>query len=204
MMVKDLQAVVLFFASSVDTAGLAAKNLHGEIIMRTSKQSGRLTGFFTWDPVHQYTQEEAQRDFAESGIPLAALVYGQFKSFYAGKEIPKDTAAGAVPPTGNTIALSPPSRVILVGDGDFGRDQYLGNRDNLTFFANMVDYLVDDAGLITIRSKDVSMPPLEQVSDGTKKMVKYGNLIVPPLLVLGYGLFRWQARKARKKIMSAS
>lgn len=204
MMVKDLQGIVLFFASSVDTTGLAARNLHGEIIMRTSKQSGRLTGFFTWDPVHQYTPEEAQRDFAESGIPLAALVYGQFKSFYAGKEVPKDTSAGSVPPSGNAIPMSPASRIILVGDGDFGRDQYLGNRDNLTFVANMVDYLVDDAGLITIRSKDVSMPPLEQVSDGTKKMVKYGNLVVPPLLVLGYGLFRWRARKARKKIMSAA
>jgi ABC-type uncharacterized transport system involved in gliding motility auxiliary subunit len=67
----------------------------------------------------------------------------------------------------------------------------------------MVDYLVDDAGLITIRSKDVSMPPLEQVSDGTKKMLKYGNLILPPLLILGYGLFRWRMRKARKKVLSA-
>ncbi len=40
----------------------------------------------------------------------------------------------------------------------------------------MVDYLVDDAGLITIRSKEVSQPPLDQVSDGTKKVVKYANI----------------------------
>lgn len=200
MMVKDLQGIVFFFASSVDTTSLAAKNLQGEVIMHSSKESGRQTGFFMFDPLQQYKRE----DFGEKGIPLAVLVYGQFKSFYAGKEAPKDTSTGAVPPSGNTIPMSPASRVVLVGDGDFGRDQYLGNRDNLTFFANMVDYLVDDAGLITIRSKDVSMPPLEQVSDGTKKMVKYGNLIVPPLLVLGYGLFRWRARKARRKIMSAA
>ena len=97
--------------------------------------------------------------------------------------------------------MSPASRIILIGDGDFARDQYLGNRDNLTFFANMVDYLVDDAGLITIRTKDVSPPTLDQVSDGTKKMLKYGNLVVPPLLVLAYGLFRWRLRRARKKGM---
>jgi ABC-type uncharacterized transport system involved in gliding motility auxiliary subunit len=88
-----------------------------------------------------------------------------------------------------------------VGDGDFARDQYLGNRDNLTFLANMVDYLVDDAGLITIRSKDVTLPPLEPVSDGTKKLVKYANLIVPPLLVVAYGLIRWRMRKARRKAL---
>jgi ABC-type uncharacterized transport system involved in gliding motility auxiliary subunit len=76
-----------------------------------------------------------------------------------------------------------------------------GSRDNLTFFANMVDYLVDDAGLITIRSKDATLPPLEQVSDGTKKFVKYANLAFPPLLVLAYGAIRWRMRKARKKAL---
>jgi len=199
MMVKDLQGLVLFFVSSIDTANLAAKHLQGEIFMRSSKESGRQTGFFMFDPLQRYQKE----DFAEKGIPLAAVVYGQFKSFFAGKEVPRDTSASADTLRSKTIETSPASRIVLVGDGDFARDQYLGNRDNLTFFANMVDYLVDDAGLITIRSKDVSMPPLEQVSDGTKKMLKYGNLIIPPLLILGYGLFRWRVRKARKKVLSA-
>lgn len=199
MMVKDLQGLVLFFVSSIDTANLAARNLQGEIFIRSSKESGRQTGFFMFDPLQRYQKE----DFAEKEIPLAAVVYGQFKSLFAGKEVPKDTSAGATPPGGSTLQISPASRIVLVGDGDFARDQYLGNRDNLTFFANMVDYLVDDAGLITIRSKDASMPPLEQVSDGTKKMLKYGNLVIPPLLILGYGLFRWRVRKARKKVLSA-
>ena len=201
MMVKDLQGIVLFFASSIDTANLAAKNLQGEILMRSSKESGRQTGFFMFDPLQRYQRE----DFSEKGIPLAAVVYGQFKSLYAGKPLPGDTSAGAQQPDSSRfIQMSPAGRIVLVGDGDFARDQYLGNKDNLTFFANMVDYLVDDAGLITIRSKDVSMPQLEQVSDGTKKMLKYGNLAFPPLLILGYGLFRWRVRKARKKMMTAA
>jgi ABC-2 type transport system permease protein len=200
MMVKDLQGIVLFFASSIDTTNLAAKNLQGDIIMRSSKQSGRQTGFFMFDPLQQYKPE----DFAESKISLAAVIHGQFRSLFADKEVPRDTSADAIPPSGSTIRMSPASRIVLVGDGDFGRDQYLGNKDNLTFFANMIDYLVDDAGLITIRTKDVSVPQLEQVSDGTKKMLKYGNLVLPPLLILGYGLFRWRVRKARKKLMSAA
>ncbi len=62
----------------------------------------------------------------------------------------------------------------------------------------MVDYLADDAGLITIRSKDISQPPLDPVSDGSKQAIKLANLVVPPLLVLAYGLFRWRIRRARK------
>jgi gliding-associated putative ABC transporter substrate-binding component GldG len=200
MMVKDLQGLILFFASSVDTTALASKGLQGEILMRSSKESGKQTGFFMFDPLQRYQRE----DFTEKEIPLGAVVFGSFKSFYAGKPAPMDTSAGAVPPGGSAIAASPASRIVLVGDGDFARDQYLGNRDNLTFLANTVDYLVDDAGLISIRTKDVSMPPLDQVSDGTKKLVKYGNLIAPPLLILGYGLLRWRVRKARKKVLNAA
>lgn len=198
MMVKDLEGVVLFFGSSVDTVNLATKNLKGEILMRSSKESGRQTNVFVFDPLSQYTRA----DFTEHEIPLAAIVWGQFKSAFADKPVPVDTSASAIAPSGNTITISQSTRVVLVGDGDFARDQYLGRADNLTLFANMVDYLVDDAGLITIRSKDVTTPPLEQVSDGAKKLIKYGNLVVPPVLILGYGFIRWRMRRARKKAMA--
>ncbi len=197
IMVKDLEGIVLFFASSVDTADLARKDLHGEVLFTSSKEAGRQTAPFIYDPLQRYTREE----FSEKFIPLGVVVQGSFTSAFANKPAPVDTAAGAIQPTGQPLAKSADTRIVVIGDGDFIRDQYLGNRDNLTFFANMVDYLVDDAGLITIRSKDVASPPLEQVSDGTKRMVKYANLALPPLLVLGYGLFRWRMRKARKKAL---
>jgi ABC-type uncharacterized transport system involved in gliding motility auxiliary subunit len=150
------------------------------------------------DPLQRFTQE----DFQESGIPLASVISGSFKSFYTGKPVPSDTAAGSVPVTGSPLGASPSTRLVVMGDGDFMRDQFT-NRDNLTFFANMVDYLVDDAGLITIRSKEASAPPLEPVSDNAKKAIKYANLFVPPLLVIGYGLFRWRNRKARKRFLES-
>jgi len=199
-MVKGLQGVVFFFVSSVDTVSPSGKNLTAEILVRSSKQSGRQTGVFMYDPLQRFEES----DFVEQGIPLAALVSGPLTSAYAGKPIPSDTSAGSAPHTGSPLTAASDARVVLVGDGDFVRDQYMGNRDNVNFFANMVDYLVDDAGLITIRTKEVSMPPLEQVSDGTKKTVKYATLILPPLLVLGYGLLRWRMRRAARKALEIS
>jgi hypothetical protein len=32
-------------------------------------------------------------------------------------------------------------------------------------------------------------------------MVKYSTLVVPPFLVVGYGLLRWRMRKARRKAL---
>jgi ABC-2 type transport system permease protein len=195
--VKDLQALVLFFASSVDTVGVGAKGLRGEILARTSAQSGRQSGTIMFDPLQRFTREE----FQEKEIPVAAVVSGKFRSAYSGKPVPADTSAGAMPAPANPLYSSPETRVLLVGDGDFVRDQFLGNKDNLTFFANVVDYLVDDAGLITIRSKEVATPPLDQVSDAVKKILKYGSLIVPPLIVLLYGMLRWRLRKLQRKAL---
>lgn len=196
MMVKGLQGIVLFFASSLDTLGVGASGLWAEILMRSSKQSGRQTGMLIIDPLQHFARE----DFQENGIPLAVVVSGSFKSCYAGKPIPSDTASGSALVTTSPLSASPETRIIVVGDGDFMRDQYT-NRDNLTFFANALDYLADDAGLITIRSKEASTPPLEPVSDDGKKAIKLANLIIPPILVIGYGMLRWRIRKARRKLL---
>lgn len=93
--------------------------------------------------------------------------------------------------------------MVIVGDGDFMKDEFLGGGGNLSFFANIVDYLADDTGLITIRSKNVLQPPLDEIADGTKKLLKYGNLFAPPLLVIGYGIFRWRRRVALKRAMES-
>lgn len=198
VMVKDLRNLVLFFASSIDTSGAAARGTRVDVLAASSKEAGRQTGMFAFDPLQRYAREE----FPESNIPMAVTLQGKFSSLYAGKPAPVDTSAGAVVPAAAPLPASPETRIVVVGDGDFARDQFMGgSRDNLTFFANLVDYLVDDAGLITIRSKDASFAPLDQVSDGTKKAVKYANLIGPPILVLAYGILRWRMRKARKKAL---
>lgn len=179
---KDLGSVVFFFVSSIDTTNITAGGRTAQVLVRTSDRSGRQSGFTMIDPFQEYTES----DFPESGIPLAVLVEGSFPSY---------TAMPGAP----TVSL--PTRLVVVGDGDFMGDEYLGNAGNLTFFANIVDYLADDAGLITIRSKNLDTPPLAPVSDGMKPVVKYGNLIVPPLLVVLYGLYRWRRRLAKKKTL---
>ena len=123
---------------------------------------------------------------------MAAVVSGSFKSYFS-------TSGGESKAFVPEATKSPDTRIIVVGDGDFMRDDFAGSRGNLTFFINIIDYLADDAGLITIRSKNVAQPPLDQISDGTKKLLKYGNLILPPLLIIGYGLLRWRRRAALKR-----
>jgi len=194
LIVKDLQNVIFYFASSLDTSLAGPKGLKEQVLITSSKRSGRQSGFLMIDAFHRYTAEE----LGESSIPLAAVVEGSFKSFYADKPMP------GIVGSSTPLLSSPESRIIAVGDGDFMKDDFSRNPGNLTFFVNMVDYLADDAGLITIRSKNVAIPPLDQISDSSKKILKYGDLLLPPVAVIGYGLARWRRRLARKKAMEAS
>jgi gliding-associated putative ABC transporter substrate-binding component GldG len=184
---KDLKAVVLQFPSSIDTSLATSKKIKAEVLAYTSEASGRQTGMIAINPFQQYTES----DFPEEFIPLAAVFSGSFKSFFAGKQ----PAA--------KLASSPETQIVVVGTGLFIEDNALTYRDNPVFFTNIIDYLSDDAGLISIRTKNVSVPPLEEVSDGTKKMLKYGNMIVPPLLVILFGLFRWRRRVSIKRTIEA-
>lgn len=200
MIVKDLQGMVLFFVSSVDTVAVSGKGLQAELLISSSERSGRMEKVFMINPLAEYTPAE----FSEPHIPLAWSLSGSFPSAYADREVPVDSSLSGLIPAGEKLSSGIETRVIVVGDGDFPLDAYLGNNDNVTFFANMIDYLVDDAGLITIRTKDVTMPQLDEVSDGGKSFVKYGTMIAPPLVVLLFGLFRWRSRRARRSALEHS
>ena len=182
-MVKDFQSLIFYFASSVDTSYASAKGLSAEVLVRSSGKSGRASGFVMIDPFQKWQPT----DYTESGIPVAAVVKGSFSSYFEGK------------PRTPQRTVSPETRIVVVGDGDFMRDDMAGSRNNATFFVNIVDYLADDAGLITIRSKNIAQPPLDQVEDGTKQIIKYANLLLPPFLIIGYGLMRWRRRVSMKR-----
>jgi hypothetical protein len=40
---------------------------------------------------------------------------------------------------------------------------------------------------------------LEEVSDGTRQATKYANVFGPPILVVIFGLWRWQSRRRHKQ-----
>lgn len=182
---RGLQNVIIQFVSSVDTGLAKDKEINAEVIATSSEASGRQTSRIVVDPTQEFTPD----DFAEEYIPIAAVFTGKFKSFFRDKE-PKAK-----------ITESPDSKIVVVGSGQFLLDNIVsGGGDNLTFFLNIIDYLTDESGLISVRSKNVSIPELDKMDDGTKKMLKYGNMIAPPLIVILFGLFRWRKRVTRKRL----
>lgn len=100
--------------------------------------------------------------------------------------------------SGNT-----PSSIIVVSDGDFiingeGQQAQQLQPDNVSLFVNSIDWLSDDTGLISLRTKGITARPLDTLEDGRKQFLKWMNFLLPILIILIYGILRMQSKKNRR------
>ncbi len=186
---KGLESVVFQFVSSVDTSKVDSLQ-KVTVLASSSNKSGEASNFMSISPFQNWNRS----DFTESHIPVAALVSGVFKSHFADKDSMKVR-----------LKKSVKTSIIVVGDGDFvqngppGQHQQRLPDDNISLMANSVDYLADDTGLIALRTKGITNRPLTLISDSSRNLLKYINVFIPILLVLGYGFYRYEHNKSRRR-----
>lgn len=191
----NIGQVFLGFTSDIDINAAGSKGIKAIPLLTTSPKTGVSNEFAIVQASGQMLPDTM---FKAKDLNVGAIYEGVFKSFYNGKPIPADTAAGSNAPQTSVKPESPASKIIVLGNGDFPQDDFRGPDESLLFFANMIDYMSDDAGLSAIRMKDSNPKPLDSIEDSTKTIVKYGMLAGPPVLVLLYGLFKWRRKKAAK------
>jgi hypothetical protein len=167
---KGLTSIMLQFASSIQFF-----QLNNEVtftpLATTSEHSGTENPPITLN----ISRNWQQKDFLLSNLTVCGLLSGKI--------------------CGNLN-----SRIIVVSDGDFpvngeGQQARQIPPDNLNFIVNAIDWLSDDTGLIDLRTKQVSSRPLDQMDDGKRVFLKYLNFLLPILLIVGFGFFRWQYRR---------
>lgn len=106
---------------------------------------------------------------------------------------------------GGLMRQSNGSGLVVFSDGDFAlAAQSRGqNPDNISLMVNSVDFLSDDTGLIDLRTKGVTTRPIEEMDEAKQTTIKWVSFLLPILLVLLYGFFRFQRnRNLRLKRMS--
>lgn len=95
-------------------------------------------------------------------------------------------------------------KLVIVGNGDFfsngeGQAARQVAADHVNFAANAIDWLADDTGLIDLRTKGITSRPLDAVEDGTRNLLKYGNVFAPILILLIYAAVRRLRNQQRKQ-----
>ncbi len=167
---RGLTSVVLPFASSIDFFAVN-KEVSFTALASTSEKSGTENPPLTFNISRNWQQQ----DFPLSNLTVCGELSGKI--------------------VGNAS-----SRLIVTSDGDFpvngeGQQARQIPPDNVNFMVNAIDWLSDDTGLIDLRTKEVTSRPLDQMDDGKKLLLKYFNFLIPILLIIGFGIFRWQARR---------
>ena len=87
-------------------------------------------------------------------------------------------------------------RIVVVGDGDFLANAFIGNVGNLDMGLRMVNWLIHDDRFIDIPAKTAADKSL-QLTQTAVAVIGFGFLIIIPLLLIGTGLFIWNKRKQR-------
>lgn len=87
-------------------------------------------------------------------------------------------------------------RVIVISDGDFLSNAFIGNAGNLVLGLNMFNWLTLRDAMLNIRIK--SAPDTElNLRESARLMIGTGFLLVLPLLLLLGGLVMWRRRRRR-------
>ncbi|MBE8728326.1 gliding motility-associated ABC transporter substrate-binding protein GldG [Flavobacterium hungaricum] len=200
--VKNLGGIKFDFASPIDTL----KNGIKKTVLLQSSQYSKTIGTPSEINLNMVTEKTTPQDYLNKGnIPLAVLLEGSFHSAFENRVLPfKDNSFAAV---------GKPNKMIVIADGDLirnqldkngmpvelGYDQRTGNLyDNKDFIMNCINYLLDDTGLINIRSKDVELPLLDKEKVyQTYTLTQFITIGVPILILAVFGLIFTFVRKRK-------
>ncbi|MEI7653167.1 MAG: GldG family protein [bacterium] len=85
--------------------------------------------------------------------------------------------------------------VIVIPSSRFVQDRYLGRSSNLDFVVNLVNDFSSAGALSGIRARAMQSLPMPSLVNAQKDMFKWGNILLLPLLCVGYGFMRLRMRK---------
>ncbi|MCB1047288.1 MAG: Gldg family protein [Calditrichaeota bacterium] len=192
---RKLESTLVAWASSLDTTAFAAARSAGAVIrplVSTSANTEVQRGpNFDLEPVQQLTPEILASRFNAGPQLIGATVEGSFSSYFAGRALPEGADAAG------RLDAGAPTSLAVMADGDFVQDSYSQQGDNLALVQNIVDWLSQDEGLISIRSKTITSRPLVELEPGTRKLIKWFNILAVPVIFILFGLVRWMARRRR-------
>lgn len=205
---RNINRVKGEYSNYIDTVGLDG-NIRKSILLSTSGLTRTLSPPF-FISLREAEMVPEERSFNRSGLPVAVLLEGVFPSAFRNR------------PTDNLVKESVirireesvPTKMIVVADGDIirnevrrtgnvetplplGQDRYtlemFGNRD---FILNSLNYLVDDNGIMELRSRELKLRLLDGNEVKNRRLFwQTINIAGPVLLVLLAGfLFGWRRR----------
>lgn len=203
-LVHNLNMIKLEFASTIDT--IETDSVSKTVLLSTSKLSR-----FQLAParvsLNILRDKPEPSIFNKRNLITGVLLEGKFTSAYKGR-IPAQVAGS---PEINYKERSEATKMIVVSDANIienfiskkgkifplGYDritqQTYGNRN---FILNCVDYLCDNKAVLELRGKEFRIRLLDQAKIENPLWIQWLNLLLPPVLIIVFGLiFNYRRKK---------
>lgn len=203
--VRNLDAIYLKFVSDIDT--VKAEGVTKTPLIFTSQYSRVLSTPIVVN-LEELREAPKPEEFQSGPQAVAYLLEGTFTSAFKNRVLPD------MPDGDSFMEESVPAKIIVCSDGDLVRNEV--NRQtgqpfplgfdpitkrmfaNKDFVMNALSYLTDEDGLITARNKEIMIRPLDQVKvKGESTLWQMLNLLVPVLLIVGFGVVKFYIRKKK-------
>jgi len=200
------------FSSALDTLGLQESGVTTSVLLKSSGTSKKSQVPLRIS-VEEVTREHDPAEFTASGLPVAVLLEGTFRSFFSNYAPPH----GVYPEGIETRKVSEPTSMLVVADGDvlrndvslqngryfpdkLGYDKYTRQTfGNLEFVMNAINYMTDRSGLMELRSREFKLRLLDKAKLASGSVMakwKILNTAVPVLFVILFGFgFNYARRK---------
>lgn len=187
---RGLADVTFPFVSALEPVPPEAGTLDVEVLVSSSESSWVETPPFDLNPLQQWPETI---EF-NGPYPLVATVSGEIP----GEATPPGSGdAGSAPAPAEAV----PVRLLVAGGSALLTDQFLSNSTQ-AMVLNLVDWLLLDEAMLEIRTRGLAEAPLEELDDGARNLVKYGNIVGVPLLFALLGLVRWRLRERRRRLVT--
>jgi len=167
---KDLNAINLIYPTPIiiNTDNETKGQLKYTPLARTSENTGLEKSPYNIAIDREYSRAE----FNKGSQIVALYVEGKFITDFAE---PLKGFEDNFKKEGN-------GKLLLISDGDFIKDQYIGSGNNSVLILNAVDYFMSDPELAPLRGKMFTFNPITISNPTTQKLLKYMSLILPILL----------------------
>ena len=206
--VNGLNAIKTEFISSVDT--VEAEGIKKTVLLTTSPYS-RIVNAPVYIDLDILKKPADDNEYNKGPQPVALLLEGKFISNFMFR-IPPELSDNK--DLQFISKCQTPTKMIVVGDGDIiknqfqlskgyflplGYDQYtrqtFGNKD---FLLNAMNYLCDDSGLISVRSRELTLRLLDSTKLENQRLFwQILNLILPLILIIIFSFFKLRIRKRK-------
>ncbi|WP_373059916.1 gliding motility-associated ABC transporter substrate-binding protein GldG [Zunongwangia sp. H14] len=203
--INNIEAVKFEYANQIDTLS----NTLEKIILLSSSPRTKIEGTPLQISLKMVGQKPDISSYKDGEQPLAVLLEGQFTSAYKNRLKPFE-----IP---HPKTQSEPTKMLVISDGDvikndvqrgapleLGFERYTGNTyGNKEFLLNAVNYMLDDTGLIEIRSKEISIPFLDPGKTAAEREKWQIINLVVPIILLGIFAFIFNFFRRRKYVKKA-